>query len=151
VQTIQTTMSYSNGQTNQVGEFSHKLSPATLDDLASAEASLQYPPEQKRTLLEHMPMVLLVARRIHKRLPQTVDIEDLFSAGLLGLIEAAARFDPTKNIAFASYAQFRVREAILDSLRNLDWAPRSLRHKGRAVQEAIRSATQRPRLSLATS
>jgi RNA polymerase sigma factor FliA len=139
MQTMQATMSYPTGQTNQVCEFSHKLSLAALEDLASAEASLPYPPDQKRTLLEHMPMVRLMARQIHKRLPKNVDIEDLFSAGLLGLMEAAAKFDPAKNIAFASYAQFRVRGAILDSLRNSDWAPRSLRQKGRAVQEAIRA------------
>jgi len=137
MQTMQATMSYQTGQTNQVGELSHQLSPTALEDLA-AGASLEYPSEQKGTLLQHMSMVRLVARSIYKRLPQNVDIEDLFSAGLLGLMEAAAKFDPSKKIAFASYAQFRVRGAILDSLRNLDWAPRSMRRKGRAIQEAIR-------------
>jgi RNA polymerase sigma factor FliA len=137
MQTMQATMSYHTGQTNQVGELSHQLSPRALEDLA-AGASLVYPSEQKSTLLKHMSMVRLVARSIYKRLPQNVDIEDLFSAGLLGLMEAAAKFDPSKNIAFASYAQFRVRGAILDSLRSLDWAPRSMRRKGRAIQEAIR-------------
>jgi RNA polymerase sigma factor FliA len=119
------------------------LSPAAFEELASTEARLQYPPEQKHILLEHLPMVRLVARKIHKRLPRCVDIEDLFSAGMLGLMEAASKFDPAKGIAFSSYAQFRVRGAILDCLRHSDWAPRSLRHKGRAVQEAIRELNAR--------
>jgi RNA polymerase sigma factor FliA len=137
MQTMQAMMSYHTGRTNQVGQLSLQLSPTALEDLA-AGASLENPSEHKGTLLQHMSMVRLVARSIYKRLPQNVDIEDLFSAGLLGLMEAAVKFDPSKNIAFASYAQFRVRGAILDSLRNLDWAPRSMRRKGRAIQEAIR-------------
>ena len=143
MQTMQATMSYPNGQTCRVDELSHTLLPAALEDLTSVAASLEYPSEQKRILLQHMSMVRLVARGIYKRLPQSLDIEDLFSAGMLGLMEAAAKFDPSKNIGFSSYAQFRVRGAILDSLRNLDWAPRSLRQKGRAIQEAIRVLSAR--------
>lgn len=116
-------------------------------------ATVGYPPaavaapvlssEQERVLLEHLPIVRFLARRIHERLPQHVDIEDLVSAGVVGLMDAFAKFDPNKKVQFRSYAQFRIRGAILDSLRTLDWSPRELRRKGRAVEEAIRSLTAR--------
>jgi RNA polymerase sigma factor for flagellar operon FliA len=99
--------------------------------------------EQERVLLEHLPIVRFLARRIHERLPQHVDIEDLVSAGVVGLMDAFAKFDPGKKVQFRSYAQFRIRGAILDSLRTLDWSPRELRRKGRAVEEAIRVLTAR--------
>jgi RNA polymerase sigma factor for flagellar operon FliA len=99
--------------------------------------------EQERVLLEHLPIVRFLARRIHERLPQHVDIEDLVSAGVVGLMDAFSKFDPTKKVQFRSYAQFRIRGAILDSLRTLDWSPRELRRKGRAVEEAVRVLTQR--------
>ncbi len=116
-------------------------------------AAANYPPsagatavltgEQERVLLEHLPIVRFLARRIHERLPQHVDIEDLVSAGVVGLMDAFAKFDPDKKVQFRSYAQFRIRGAILDSLRTLDWSPRELRRKGRAVEEAIRVLTAR--------
>jgi RNA polymerase sigma factor for flagellar operon FliA len=115
-------------------------------------AAAGYPPaglapalttEQERVLLEHLPIVRFLARRIHERLPQHVDIEDLVSAGVVGLMDAFAKFDPEKKVQFRSYAQFRIRGAILDSLRTLDWSPRELRRKGRAVEEAIRTLTAR--------
>ena len=99
--------------------------------------------EQERVLLDHLPIVRFLARRIHERLPQHVDIEDLVSAGVVGLMDAFSKFDPAKKVQFRSYAQFRIRGAILDSLRTLDWSPRELRRKGRAVEEAIRLLTAR--------
>jgi RNA polymerase sigma factor for flagellar operon FliA len=101
--------------------------------------------DRDRVLLEHLPMVRYLARRIHERLPQYVELEDLVSAGVIGLIDAYNKFDHTRKVQFKSYAQFRVRGAILDSLRILDWSPRELRRKGRAVQDAIRAVTQRLR------
>ena len=99
--------------------------------------------EQEQLLLEHLPIVRFLARRIHERLPQHVEIEDLVSAGVVGLMDAFTKFDPNKKVQFRSYAQFRIRGAILDSLRTLDWSPRELRRKGRAVEEAIRVLTAR--------
>lgn len=99
--------------------------------------------DRDRLLLEHLPTVRFLARRIHERLPQHVDLEDLISAGVVGLIDAFEKFDHSKKVQFKSYAQFRIRGAILDSLRTLDWSPRELRRKGRAVEEAIRTVTQR--------
>ena len=106
-------------------------------------ARLDLTREQERLLLEHLPIVRFLARRIHERLPQHVELEDLFSAGVVGLMDAFAKFDSTKQVQFRSYAQFRIRGAILDSLRTLDWSPRELRRKGRAVEEAIRTLTAR--------
>lgn len=108
-----------------------------------APAAVALNGEQERMLLEHLPIVRFLARRIHERLPQHVDIEDLVSAGVVGLMDAFAKFDPAKKVQFRSYAQFRIRGAILDSLRTLDWSPRELRRKGRAVEEAIRVLTAR--------
>ena len=99
--------------------------------------------DQERVLLEHLPIVRFLARRIHERLPHHVDIEDLVSAGVVGLMDAFQKFDPAKKVQFRSYAQFRIRGAILDSLRTLDWSPRELRRKGRAVEEAVRALTGR--------
>ncbi len=92
-------------------------------------------------LLENLPMVRFIARRIHEKLPQQVDLEDLVSAGVLGLIDASEKFDPMKNTQFRTYAQFRIRGAIMDSLRDLDWSPRDLRRKGRAIEDTIRGLT----------
>ena len=108
-----------------------------------ALAGLVLTPEQERVLLDHVPIVRFLARRIHERLPQHVDIEDLVSAGVVGLMDAFSKFDPSKKVQFRSYAQFRIRGAILDSLRTLDWGPRELRRKGRAVEEAIRALSVR--------
>ena len=118
-----------------------------------AVVSRAYPPEivapemmsgeQEQLLLEHLPTVRFLARRIHERLPQHVDIEDLVSAGIVGLMDAFTKFDPEKKVQFRSYAQFRIRGAILDSLRTLDWSPRDLRRKGRAAEEAVRVLTAR--------
>jgi RNA polymerase sigma factor for flagellar operon FliA len=66
-------------------------------------------------------------------------MEDLISAGIVGLMDAMQKFDPQKKVQFRTYAQFRVRGAMLDSLRALDWGPRDLRRKARAIEEAIRS------------
>jgi RNA polymerase sigma factor FliA len=90
-------------------------------------------------MVEHLPIVWFIARRIHDRLPPHVPIEDLYSAGVLGLLDAFAKFDPSKKVLFRTYAQYRIRGSILDSLRTLDWGPRELRRKGRAVEDAIQT------------
>jgi RNA polymerase sigma factor FliA len=112
-----------------------------LDGATQFESSVI--PERDQKLIEHLPTVRYIARRIHERLPQHVDLDDLISAGVVGLIDAFSKFDHTKQVLFKSYAQFRIRGAILDSLRTLDWSPRELRRKGRAVEEAIRTVTHR--------
>src|ERR1700730_1668241 len=120
------------------------FAPFTGNDLeTTATIESDGASERDVLLMEHLPTVRYLARRIHERLPQHVELDDLVSAGVVGLIDAFAKFDHTKKVQFKSYAQFRIRGAILDSLRTLDWSPRELRRKGRAVEEAIRSVTQR--------
>jgi RNA polymerase sigma factor for flagellar operon FliA len=117
--------------------------PFTAKDQPGGEREGGTGVDRDLMLMEHLPTVRYLARRIHERLPQHVELDDLISAGVVGLIDAFSKFDHTKKVQFKSYAQFRIRGAILDSLRTLDWSPRELRRKGRAVEEAIRSVTQR--------
>lgn len=98
---------------------------------------------REQILLAHLPLVRYVALRIRERLPHYVEMEDLVSAGIVGLIDAYEKFDAAKNVQFRSYAQFRIRGAILDSLRGLDWGPRELRRKAREIEAAVQQVTQR--------
>ncbi len=93
--------------------------------------------ERERLLLEHLPQVQYVARRIHLRLPQQVLLEDLIHAGILGMMDAVRKYDPSKNVQLKHYAEFRIRGAILDSLRLVDWSPRALRRQARRMEQAI--------------
>src|SRR6202167_5871749 len=131
------------GTGRPIGDGATRRHAAMSDYPPSLPPAPGFNGEQERVLLEHLPIVRFLARRIHERLPQHVDIEDLVSAGVVGLMDAFSKFDPTKKVQFRSYAQFRIRGAILDSLRTLDWSPRELRRKGRAVEEAIRMLTAR--------
>ncbi len=78
--------------------------------------------ERERLILEHLPQVRLIARRIHGRLPENVSLEDLVSAGIVGLIAAIDGYDPTHQVKLKTYAEHKIRGAILDALRGLDWA-----------------------------
>ena len=88
-------------------------------------------------VLEQLPQVKYIARRIHERLPQHVPFDDLVHAGIVGLIDAMHKYDASKNVRFASYAKFRIRGAILDSLRDMDWSPRDLRRKARQLEATM--------------
>ena len=101
------------------------------------------PEERERVILEHLPQVRLIARRIHERLPESVSLEDLVSTGIVGLISAIDRFDPSLNVKLKTYAEYKIRGAILDSLRGLDWAPRQQRKRTKQIEAAIASAEQR--------
>jgi RNA polymerase sigma factor for flagellar operon FliA len=91
--------------------------------------------ERERILMEQLPQVRYIARRIHERLPRHVPLEDLVHAGVLGLMDALQKYDQKKHVQFGSYAKFRIRGAILDSLREMDWSPRDLRRKARKIEE----------------
>lgn len=131
------------GATGEMGVNMSAFSPSTDEDKTNRSIESGAGVDRDLLLMEHLPTVRYIARRIHERLPQHVDLDDLISAGVVGLIDAFSKFDHTKKVQFKSYAQFRIRGAILDSLRTLDWSPRELRRKGRAVEEAIRAVTQR--------
>jgi len=109
----------------------------TTTTTTTAVATLD-PEERQRLLLENLPEVRYIARRIHDRLPSHVPFDDLVHAGILGLIDAVDKFDPGKNVLLKSYARFRIRGAILDSLRQMDWSPRNLRRQARRIEEARR-------------
>lgn len=90
-----------------------------------------------------MTLVQYVVRSICATLPSHVDRSDLESAGYVGLIDAAAKFDPSKHVHFKSYAQFRIRGAILDSLRSTDWGPRQLRRQAREIERVMQVISHR--------
>ena len=92
---------------------------------------------REKLLLEHLPQVQHIARRIHGRVPPQVLLEDLVHAGILGLMDAVRKYDPSKNVRLKHYAEFRIRGAILDSLRQADWSPRTLRRQARRLDRAI--------------
>lgn len=122
-----------------VAEEPSRFRPETLRTATPADGAGAKSDSSEEVLREHLPMVRFLALRIRERVPQQVEMEDLMSAGIVGLMDALQKFDPGKKVQFRTYAQFRVRGAMLDSLRALDWSPRDLRRKGRAVEEAIRS------------
>ncbi len=101
------------------------------------------PEERERLILEHLPQVRLIARRIHERLPESVNLDDLVSTGVVGLISAIDRFDASHNVKLKTYAEYKIRGAILDSLRGLDWAPRQQRKRSKQIEVAILAAEQR--------
>lgn len=98
---------------------------------------------RERLIMEHLPQVRLIAKRIHERLPESVSLEDLISTGVLGLISAIDHFDPGLNVKLRTYAEYRIRGAILDSLRGLDWAPRQQRKRSKQIESAIVIIEQR--------
>lgn len=91
-----------------------------------------------RVVLEHLPLVKAIAVRVHENLPVHVDLDDLVHAGILGLFDAANKFNPEKQVVFSSYAKHRIKGAILDSLRQLDWASRDMRRRHKQVEAATR-------------
>jgi RNA polymerase sigma factor for flagellar operon FliA len=114
-------------------------SGAPVEEVVAAVPSVNELDEARRQqiVLEHMEHVQYIARRIHDRLPPQVLLEDLVHAGILGLLDAVRKFDPTKNVQLKHYAEFRIRGAILDSLRQVDWSPRALRRQARRFDQAI--------------
>ena len=107
---------------------------------AAAKASAQAAKlaRRDRVVLEHVPLVKAIAVRVHENLPVHVDLDDLVHAGILGLFDAASKFNPDKQVVFSSYAKHRIKGAILDSLRQLDWASRDMRRRHKQVEAATR-------------
>jgi len=88
-------------------------------------------------VIDHVPLVKSMAQRLAQRLPSQVEMNDLISVGMLGLIDAAGRYKPTLGVPFDAFARRRVHGAMLDALRELDWAPRSLRRLRRSMDSAV--------------
>src|SRR5882724_11476906 len=96
---------------------------------------------RERLVVAYSPLVKFVAGRTGARLPSHVDQADLISYGMIGLIEAMERFDPRRQIRFETFAMQRIRGAIIDELRSLDWVPRSVRSRAREIEEATPSSS----------
>lgn len=109
---------------------------APVIDIAEVKESRQA--RRDRVVLEHLPLVRAIAVRVHENLPVHVDLDDLIHAGILGLFDAASKFNPEKQVVFSSYAKHRIKGAILDSLRQLDWASRDLRRRHKQVEAVTR-------------
>ncbi len=96
--------------------------------------------ERDRLVTAHVGLVRSMAQRLAQRLPTQVELSDLISVGVLGLIDAAGRYKPATGVPFEAFARRRVRGAMLDALRDLDWAPRSVRRLRREIDAAMAQA-----------
>jgi RNA polymerase sigma factor FliA len=92
-----------------------------------------------RIVLDHLPLVKAIAVRVHENLPVHIELDDLIHAGVLGLFDAVEKYDGSKNVEFQAYAKHRIKGAILDSLRQLDWASRDMRRRQKEVEMVSRS------------
>ena len=101
------------------------------------------PAEKDKLILEYASVIKYIAQRIAIRLPPHISVDDLINAGVIGLIDAIEKFDPTRDNTFKTYAEFRVRGAMLDELRGLDWVPRSVRQKEHALDRAYEELERR--------
>ncbi len=93
--------------------------------------------ERNELVMRELPQVYYVAARIRERLPKNVEMEDLVQTGVIGLLDACRNYDSSNNASFSTFAKFRIRGAILDSLRKLDWGSRTLRRKAREISSSI--------------
>ena len=94
-------------------------------------------------ILNHLPLVTAIAVRVHENLPVHVELDDLIHAGVMGLFDAATKYDANKMVAFPAYAKHRIKGAILDSLRQLDWASRDLRRRHKQMEQVTQDLTNR--------
>ena len=108
----------------------------TVDELWVSYKALGDRATRDRLILHYSPLVKFVSGRVLSRLPDSLDGADLVSYGILGLIDAIEKFDPERGFKFETYAVPRIRGAILDELRSIDWVPRSVRAKARAADQA---------------
>jgi RNA polymerase sigma factor for flagellar operon FliA len=108
----------------KTAEFAYRESSQDVDD-------------RNELVMRELPQVYYIAARIRERLPEHVEMEDLVHAGIIGLIEACRSYDSSKNAQLSTFAKFRIRGSILDSLRKLDWGSRELRKQGRAISSSV--------------
>lgn len=107
--------------------------PADAETAASRDAVAVA--RRNSIVLEHLALVKAIALKVHESLPVHVEVDDLIHAGVLGLFDAAEKYDESKQVGFAAYAKHRIKGAILDSLRQLDWASRDLRRRHKQVEQ----------------
>src|SRR5438874_1206441 len=101
-------------------------------------------PQQKdKLIMEYAPLIRFIAQKIAVRLPSNIEFDDLVSSGVIGLMDAIDKYDPTRDNKFKTYAEFRIRGAILDELRAQDWVPRSVREKAKQLERVHSRLEQR--------
>jgi RNA polymerase sigma factor for flagellar operon FliA len=99
--------------------------------------------QKKKIIKEYAPLVKFIAQKIAVRLPANIELDDLLSAGVIGLMDAIDKYDPARDNKFKTYAEFRIRGAILDELRAQDWIPRSMREKAKNIERAFAKLEQK--------
>ncbi|MCZ0932075.1 MAG: FliA/WhiG family RNA polymerase sigma factor [Oligoflexia bacterium] len=99
--------------------------------------------ERNKIVENYLPMIQCIARRISSRLPSNIQYSDLISSAVIGLMDAIQKYDPSRNNKFKTYAEFRVRGAILDALRAQDWTPRSIRDKAKRIDRVTKTLEQK--------
>jgi RNA polymerase sigma factor for flagellar operon FliA len=100
-------------------------------------------PDKEHLILRYCDLVKYIALRLVARLPDSVQVDDLFNAGIIGLIDAIDKFDVSQGIQFETYAKIRIRGAMLDEIRSMDWIPRSLRRKSNELEKACLALEQK--------
>jgi RNA polymerase sigma factor for flagellar operon FliA len=115
-----------------------------LEDQAEEELWVKYrktkdPKIREAFIKQYAPLVKYVAGKVAVGMPHNVEFDDLVGFGVFGLLDAIDKFDPNKNVKFKTYAVTRIRGAIFDELRSIDWVPRSVRQKTKEVEDAISS------------
>ncbi len=93
--------------------------------------------DKDKVILEYAPLIKFIAQKIAVRLPANIELDDLISSGVIGLMDAIEKYDPTRDNKFKTYAEFRIRGAILDELRAQDWVPRSIRDKAKLLDKTV--------------
>src|SRR6202522_34528 len=96
---------------------------------------------RNQIVIEHLPLVKVIAIRVRENLPVHIELDDLIHAGVLGLFDAVEKYNASKNVEFQAYAKHRIKGAILDSLRQLDWASRDMRRRQKQVDTVSRDLT----------
>jgi RNA polymerase sigma factor for flagellar operon FliA len=115
----------------------NQLARMSEEDLWSLYKESRDPAIRDAFIRQYAPLVKYVAGKVAASMPNTVEFEDLVGFGVFGLLDAIEKFDPDKNVKFKTYAVTRIRGAIFDELRSIDWVPRSVRQKTKEIEDAV--------------
>ncbi|HSR10543.1 MAG TPA: sigma-70 family RNA polymerase sigma factor, partial [Thermodesulfobacteriota bacterium] len=115
--------------------LNHKTYSAGVKPSSRAKKSV----DRDEMIIKYTPLIKYIAHRLAMRLPPNISVEDLMSAGVIGLMDALNKFDPDKKVQFKTYAEFRIKGAMLDELRSLDWVSRSVRQKAAQLEKAYQT------------
>src|ERR1044071_4509992 len=116
---------------------SNNVSSGSLLKKYKEEPSKMTSQQKDKLILEYAPLIKFIAQKIAVRLPANIELDDLISSGVIGLMDAIEKYDPTRDNKFKTYAEFRIRGSILDELRAQDWVPRSVRDKSKMIDRAL--------------